>query len=147
MIESRFYSYALVGVQFTCIAILIFANSAMFSEPISFVLIFISLGILASIIAKNSSTNFNIIPEIKEGASLAQTGIYAYVRHPMYLAVGILSFAPLAHAFVWTNILTATILYAALFLKIKKEEYLWLQKSPEYLKYKQNTKMLIPFIL
>ena len=45
----------------------------------------ITIGILA--IQEHESNNFNIRPDIKENCKLVTTGIYTYIRHPMYLAV------------------------------------------------------------
>jgi protein-S-isoprenylcysteine O-methyltransferase Ste14 len=95
----------------------------------------------------NKVSNFNIIPDIKEDATLITTGAYRYIRHPMYFAVLITMFAPLSNSLSYANIILCTVLTITMFLKAKKEEYLWHGESAEYKNYMQNTKMIIPFVL
>jgi len=147
MIKNKNYSYLLVASQFTCIALLIYLNQKMFVKTIP-ILIFLS-GIMFFIytILFNKLSNFNIIPDIKDGAILVTAGAYKYIRHPMYFAVIITMFAPLSNSFNFTNLIISSILIITMFLKAKKEEYLWHIESIEYKSYMKNTKMIIPFVL
>ena len=45
----------------------------------------------------NRLGNFNILPEIKEGCELIQTGTYHFVRHPMYTLVLVPSYMDLLY--------------------------------------------------
>jgi protein-S-isoprenylcysteine O-methyltransferase Ste14 len=145
--KSIFYSYTLVLSQFTCIALLIFFNQDMFIKTVPLLMFLSGISFFIYTILHNRVSNFNIIPDIKENALLITTGTYKYIRHPMYFAVLITMFAPLANSLNVTNLFICIVLTTTMFLKAKKEEHLWHIESPEYKKYMQNTKMIIPFIL
>lgn len=147
MLKNKNYSYLLVSLQFTCIGLLILLNLSMFTKTIP-VLIFLSgVGFFFYTLLFNNMSNFNIIPDIKKDATLITTGAYKYIRHPMYFAVLITMFAPLTNSFSLTNFSISIVLSVTMFLKAKKEEYLWHGESSEYKDYMSNTKMIIPFVL
>ena len=124
--------YSLLGGSFSLLGILIFSLGA-------------AIGIWA--IKHNRPDNFNIIPELKEGCCLVTTGIYRYIRHPMYTSVmlmmmGILLFKPtLFNTLLWGA------LVIVLYLKASREERLWTVHDPVYAEYKEQTKYFIPYIL
>jgi protein-S-isoprenylcysteine O-methyltransferase Ste14 len=102
------------------------------------------IGLLA--IKEQGSGNFNIRPDIKEGCSLVTTGIYAYVRHPMYLSVLVMMFGfvliyPLPYEMVLYFVLVLVLVTKMLY-----EEKLWACHDTAYLEYKKRVKRLIPFI-
>lgn len=104
-----------------------------------------SIGIYA--IWHNQIDNFNITPEIKERAKLITTGAYAYVRHPMYFSVLLMMLGFLIAAPSIYNAAVYILLIVVLFLKARKEETLWMEKSDAYAAYKIKTKAIIPFLL
>ena len=73
-------------------------------------------------------------------------GLYKYVRHPMYFSVLVL----LTGAVLYFQALISLtwIIIALIFLtrKASFEEGFLLRKFPEYKKYKERTKKLIPYI-
>jgi protein-S-isoprenylcysteine O-methyltransferase Ste14 len=99
------------------------------------------------IFTHNRLGNFNIVPEIKDGASLVVSGPYKYVRHPMYssLILGVLGVV--VYHFCFINIIALFVMIVAVYLKATKEEELWLKHHSEYESYMSKTKMVIPFIL
>jgi protein-S-isoprenylcysteine O-methyltransferase Ste14 len=112
---------------------------------VSILLLGIGIGIWA--IQHNQPENFNIVPELKEGCCLVTTGIYRYIRHPMYtsvilmlLGVALLSHSPLS----W---LLWAVLIVVLYLKASREEKLWMAHDPCYAEYRKKTKYFIPYIL
>ncbi len=147
MLQSKLYSYALVSVQFSSIALLIFLNPTMFFKPLSLGLFVLGVGVFLYILYDVKTLNFNIIPEIKRNATLITTGVYKHIRHPMYFAVLITMLSPLSVSFNVSNLFICTALVLALFLKAKKEEMLWAEKSLTYQEYMQKTKMFLPFVL
>ena len=108
------------------------------------VLIGISVGILA--LSKNQLGNFNVRPIIKENCSLITTGIYSYIRHPMYTSVLVSMFGVLLIDMNIFKIIIYAVLLLNILVKMFYEESLWLCKSQEYLLYTKNTKRLIPYI-
>ena len=85
--------------------------------------------------------------KIKKGQVLIQTGIYKYIRHPIYFAafIEIIGFELVANSWLWLIffILIFWIIYKHI---IKEEKLLDLKFKDEFLKYKAKTKMFIPFI-
>lgn len=145
--ESKLYSYALVGVQFICIISLVIQGPSILTQPFSLVVFSIGAGVGVYAIWHNQTHNFNIIPEIKESAELITTGAYAYVRHPMYFSVLLMMLGFLCAAPSTLNATVYGLLIIVLFLKARKEEILWMQKSDAYHEYKAKTKSIIPFLL
>ena len=103
------------------------------------------LGIWA--LTHNRLGNFHIQPKMRENAKLVTTGIYRYIRHPMYLSVITMMLA----FFVSTPTIIESILFVGLIvvliLKAKREESLWLNHNEEYERYKEQTKLFIPYFL
>jgi len=106
------------------------------------------VGIIIGLVAINTHEkgNFNIRPDIKESCQLVTHGIYAYIRHPMYLSVLTMMFGVLLIYWSWYEVILYLLLGAVMFTKLFYEESLWQCHSEEYEKYKQETKRLIPFI-
>ena len=137
----------LVILQFICIFLLIVLNLSMFTKTIPNLMFLAGIGFFFYTLLFNKISNFNISPEIKKNAKLITTGAYRYIRHPMYFAVIITMFATLINSVNYTNLTISTILTITMFLKAKKEEYLWHRESTEYKNYMKTTKMIIPFVL
>ena len=144
----RFYPQLLVFLQFGIIGVMIATTllSFRFSWSGLFILV---VGIATGIWALNHNRlgNFNIVPELKEGCTLVTSGIYRYIRHPMYtsvilmlLGVALLSSAVLNWLF-WLSLIVV------LYLKASREEALWMDHDPCYTKYREKTKYFIPYIL
>ena len=118
------------------------------SEHFELGVLFLVLGSLIGLaaLAKNNLNNFNIRPDIKEGCTLVTSGVYAYIRHPMYSSVlvtssSMLFFYPCLYEYVLYGLLLLTLL-----VKLFYEESLWKCDREEYLNYMKHTKRLIPFV-
>lgn len=95
----------------------------------------------------NQLGNFNIQPKMKENAKLITTGIYGYIRHPMYLSVLLMMLGFFVSSPSIIEAILLILLTIVLVLKAKKEEAIWSDETQEYLSYKKKTKLFIPFIL
>ncbi|WP_457748468.1 methyltransferase family protein [Sulfurimonas sp.] len=140
-------SKILVGLQFFIIFLMILPFGSKTQHLYSGLLILglgISLGLLA--IKEHKRGNFNIRPDIKENCELVTDGIYAYVRHPMYLSVLVSMFGVAVIYFTYYEFTLFLFLLMTLLLKMFYEEHLWKCHSPAYLEYVQRTKRLIPFV-
>ncbi len=144
MQSSKLYSYLLVAIQFGSIGGMLLLDYRLLANPL--VLLFLISGLAVGLYAVYCNKNFNIIPEIKEDACLIRHGIYRYIRHPMYfsLMVSFLGFALFGSD---ESRMLYLLLLTVLYLKADKEEKLWHCKDEEYTRYKQKTKMFIPFLL
>jgi protein-S-isoprenylcysteine O-methyltransferase Ste14 len=146
---KRYYPQMLVFWQFGIIGVmtLLALRSPFFSwSGVILLLTGITIGLWA--IRHNRPDNFNIIPELKEGCCLVTSGIYHYIRHPMYtsvmimmLGVVLLSREPIVSWLLWAALIFV------LYLKADREERLWERYDRAYTHYKQHTRYFIPFIL
>jgi len=140
-------SKILVFLQF----LLIFCMLLSFGKPTQYLWsgLFIALvGIVIGIVAINTHEkgNFNIRPDIKEHCELVTHGIYAYIRHPMYLSVLTMMFGVLLIYFSLYECILYLLLFVVMLTKLFYEESLWQCHSQEYLLYKKRTKRFIPFL-
>jgi protein-S-isoprenylcysteine O-methyltransferase Ste14 len=142
-------SSALVAAQFALIVALVATTEPLatpVANAIAFALViagtFVGFGALAS----NRPGNFNVRPELKDSARLVTEGIYAHVRHPMYLSVLLLMAAALAaDPRLWRIALWAALL-AVLIAKARREEGYLRARFPQYAEYMQRTARLLPRI-
>jgi len=122
-----------------------------FGQPVVYKLLglgisFFGLFIGALALYENRLENFNIRPDIKVGGKLITSGIYKFIRHPMYSAVllsmgGVLFLYPMKYEYALYIFLLLTLL-----IKLHYEERLWKCEDPEYLTYCKSSKKIIPFI-
>ncbi len=75
---------------------------------------------------------------------IVTSGIYAWIRHPIYsgLAISYIGAEILAGSWLWVSFL---FLFIPAYLQGKKEETLYMQNK-QYQKYIKKTKMLIPLV-
>jgi len=111
----------------------------------SITIIGIVIGLLG--IYAHKRDNFNIRPEIKENCKLVTTGIYSYIRHPMYLSVLLGMFGVAVIFFTYYEFALYIVLFMIMLIKMFYEERLWKCHNPAYLEYMKKTKRFIPFVL
>ena len=99
---------------------------------------------IAAIAVFNLGKNLTPLPYPKDEGLLVQTGLYQYVRHPIYSGVILVA---LGWLLIYPNQLTLLYVICLLIffdLKTRKEE-IWLsEKFPEYIHYRKRVKKLIP---
>ena len=79
---------------------------------------------------------------------LVQSGIYAYIRHPLYLSVLLLGTGIMLKDISPVQLLLGTINFIALiFTALMEEKEMIMKFGDEYRTYMKNTKMFIPFII
>ena len=90
-----------------------------------------------------ASTNFSF----EETTALVTTGIYAYIRHPMYTSLMLLTWGTAFKTLGFWTILMALIATGLLFVTARAEEFENLEKFGEkYDSYMGRTKMFLPRI-
>lgn len=90
--------------------------------------------------------NRTILPEPKPGSRLITHGIYAWVRHPLYTSVILLSYA---WAIGWQSLPALVLAIATtgfLDAKSRHEETRLRKHFPDYPAYARRVKRLIPFL-
>lgn len=78
---------------------------------------------------------------------LITTGLYGYIRHPLYLSLILGGFGAMAKDPGWVQILLAILNLIALFLTAKVEEGEMIRKfGDEYRDYMKKSRMFFPFV-
>ena len=145
--KEAFYPKLLVFMQFTLMGLIVLLSKGFFSSLVSITIFLVGAGLGIWALLHNRVGNFNIQPKMKEGAVLVTSGIYAFVRHPMYLSVIVMSFAFVLSSVTLLQSFLFVALVFVLFLKAKREESIWLEESEAYAKYRAKSKLFIPFVL
>ena len=147
MTNHPLYPKLLVFLQFALIGLMLLFSKGILSSFVG-ILVFL-IGALVGLFAltHNQLGNFNIQPKMKENAKLITTGVYAYIRHPMYLSVLLMMLGVFIGSPTILEVLLLISLTIVLVLKAKKEEAIWSDETQEYLNYKKKTKLFIPFLL
>jgi len=143
---KNLYSKLLVFLQFGTIGVMLLLAHYRFDMLAAMIF---GIGVVVGVwaLTHNRLGNFNIEPELRENCELVTTGIYRWIRHPMYASVtlmmlGVALMDP--RAVQW---LLWLFLVNVLLLKAQREESLWLSHDPCYLEYRKKTKYFIPYIL
>jgi len=90
--------------------------------------------------------NLTPLPKPKPSGEFIQSGLYRFVRHPIYFGVILVCFGWASIEQTLYTLVLAIILLIFFDLKSRQEEIWLTEKFSEYDIYKQNTKKLIPFI-
>ncbi|PWB57664.1 MAG: hypothetical protein C3F16_15110 [Betaproteobacteria bacterium] len=96
-------------------------------------------------LAANRPGNFNIRPDPHPEGRLVTGGPYAWVRHPMYLAVllAMAAFALGGDAWQWAAWVALAAVLAA---KARREERGLAILHPGYEAYRRRTRAIVPFV-
>ncbi len=105
------------------------------------------MGIIFRIVALQTLRDgFSTAIESKKEVKLVTTGIYKYVRHPLYSTVLIIALSgsiifSCTYCWVFVGLTLVGILF-----RIRKEEKFLIMQFEEYSEYIKRTKRIIPFI-
>ncbi|MBG0782467.1 MAG: hypothetical protein H0S84_09385 [Bacteroidales bacterium] len=105
-------------------------------------------GILLGILAlwQMNPSNINITPVPKAGGRLVTHGVYAVIRHPMYLAQLLVVGALVIEHYSHLRLIILLVLIANLILKLNYEESHLIKHFAGYEKYRQSSWRLLPLI-
>jgi protein-S-isoprenylcysteine O-methyltransferase Ste14 len=146
---NKLHAWAFVGVQAIILGLLVFLPADVWLTVQPFIVAGTvlewlgALGIVASAVTIRSS--LTAVPLPKEQGKLGTSGLYKYVRHPMYTSVLVLS---LGIALLSGNVIKYALvlcLYALFYYKSQYEERYLRQKYPGYEAYAKQTPRFIPF--
>jgi protein-S-isoprenylcysteine O-methyltransferase Ste14 len=142
------YGRLLVTAQFALIGY--FALFHPFGLPIGkTAILLVAHGIgfgLWSLVVMYRYGKFRITPTPAEGASLVEAGLYRRIRHPMYLAILLVTLGLVVDFPTLPHFLAFGMLAAILLVKMHHEERLLVVALPGYAEYMRRTKRLIPFL-
>ena len=144
---KEYYPNILVALQFGISGLMALFSHHFFSSPYPLIVFIIGgiLGVWA--LQHNQLGNFNVQPKLKENAELITTGIYGYIRHPMYLSVIVMMLSMVVASPTLLEILLFVGLIVVLWLKARREEALWSLHDETYEIYRKRSKFFLPFIL
>jgi protein-S-isoprenylcysteine O-methyltransferase Ste14 len=77
---------------------------------------------------------------------LVTTGPYRWLRHPIYAAVCLFSWACFIGRLSWLALGLAAVVTAGSVVRIFMEETLLRARYPEYVEYARRTKRLVPYV-
>lgn len=105
-------------------------------------------GLWVAITARRTlAGNWSSTLDLKKGHELITSGIYHYVRHPIYTGALTMLIGSILAFPTSSEVLIVFIVIAVLLYRIKKEEELLTKTFPkDYPAYKRRTKTLIPYI-
>ena len=124
-------------------------NHVVFTDPVWKIsgVALCGLGIAFAMWARrNLGKNWGMPMSVKENPDLITSGPYRYVRHPIYTGVlCAMAGSAIVGGMVW---LVPLVIFCGYFLySATKEEKLMHQQFPkEYAKYRNHSKMLLPFL-
>jgi len=90
--------------------------------------------------------NLTPLPKPKPSGEFIQSGLYRFVRHPIYFGVILVCFGWASIEQTLYTLVLAIILLIFFDLKSRQEEIWLTEKFSEYAEYKITAKKLIPFI-
>jgi len=145
--KEKIAAYILTSIQYGGIFMFAYFSPWIAEKWYLLLIEFIGIAIGIAAIFNMLRGKLRITPIPDKNAIHIKSGLYKYVRHPMYLSL-LLTFTPLLISFYNPILLLVYAIFTInLFFKLKFEEKLLMKKFPIYKDYIQETKMLIPFIL
>lgn len=137
----------LVAVQFACLIALLLVPGTGMPSPIRVLLarlLALAAALVLAVAFINLRAAVTVFPEPREGAPFVTHGIYAWVRHPMYL--GVLLFAGSLVVTKWTvpSLIIWLVLLADLRIKHRYEDRLLAARWPEAVLYQATVGALLP---
>ena len=137
-------SYILVGIQFALIGFLAWHGGVPDGAfPSAFFVLAAAIGVWA---VATMRFRFNVLPDVRPNQTLYTGGPYAFVRHPMYTAVLLVTLGFAINRPDLVALITWLALMADLRIKLGYEEQALTQRFQEYASYAARTKRLIPFV-
>ena len=89
--------------------------------------------------------SFHVVANPTEGG-LVTDGPYRYIRHPIYAAICLLTWAGAAVHWSWGSGLVGGVVLASAMIRIICEERLVTARYPEYAQYRTTTWRMIPYV-
>ncbi len=146
---NRVHAWSYVIVQAVLLVLTIFLGQNLGPQIHRFVLlgwICEWLGIIGILISGASlRKSLTAVPIPKSNGKLSTTGLYRYVRHPMYTSVLLFAIGIAIGSGTIVKYLLVTALYFLFYAKSKYEEIFLKIKYPEYAEYALRIPRFIPF--
>ena len=89
-------------------------------------------------------TNLTPFPTPKENGTLISTGLFTYVRHPIYSGILLFAFSASCYFGSYFQLLISLVLVVLFYFKSTYEEGLLLKKYPDYKDFKTKRGRFLP---
>lgn len=141
--------FIFVGIQFLLFLIYVFKIKLFnFSLPnfLNVVFLIVSIiGFLIVIVALlQLNKNLSPFPTPKSNSELIQTGLYKYIRHPIYTGIILMTFGYGLYSNSSFKLIISIALLILFYFKSYYEESLLIKKYLNYTAYKNNTGRFFP---
>ncbi|TCK83634.1 methyltransferase family protein [Albibacterium bauzanense] len=104
-------------------------------------------GVLISLVAiLQLKSNLTPFPSPTKNGTLIQTGLYRYMRHPIYTGIIVFIFCYSLFSDSLSRLVVSVLLVVLFYFKSRYEEGLLLEKFAEYPAYKSRTGRFFPFL-
>ena len=112
------------------------------------IIIFQILALILVILAvwEMRRNKFYRVPDIGRQDRLVTSGIYQYIRHPMYTSQILFAGTLLANYFSFFRLVAFILLFVDFIFKIQYEEGLLMKYFSNYYEYMKKSSRLIPFL-
>jgi len=134
---------ALIGTFLITMVVLFPRRELSFAAGVASTLLLLAGNALAIYVLTHLGRSFSIMPEAR---GLVTSGLYRYVRHPLYLAEMIAAIGTVIQfASSWTAVILA-VQIAFQLRRMRNEEIVLMEIFPGYAAYKEKTARIIPGI-
>ena len=90
--------------------------------------------------------SFAAEPRPRADGTLVDSGLYRYVRHPLYAGLIVTGIGAGLARLAWIEFALTAALFVVLDLKRRREEAWLVEQYPGYAAYRARTKALVPFV-
>ncbi|GLS90030.1 isoprenylcysteine carboxyl methyltransferase [Psychromonas marina] len=135
-----------VIAQFLLLACLAWPIATLHFSILGIVLIVSGTLVAMLALLANRPGNFNVRPIPKTNGELITTGIYYYVRHPMYCSLFFIGLGVVFCQFSLWKLVAWILLVVTLALKARFEERALVLIYSDYKTYQKTTKAFIPLL-
>lgn len=139
-------SFLLVAIQLASFFYMSISTPFQIMGLIPFILLIGSIVIALAGVYEMRTTTFRVFPEPAKQGELVTSGIYRFIRHPLYSAMILAAIAMFLVQPEVERLMVLLILILDLLLKSHYEEFLLEEQYPSYQVYKAYTRRLIPFV-
>ena len=132
--------------QFSSIIFFVFTGPLISSNLIIWLFQLLSLFLILSAVWQMRRTKFYRVPDVGKQRELVTSGIYSYIRNPMYTSQILFLTSLLSIHFSLSRLIVLLIFTVNFLYKIKYEEELLKRHFPKFMEYLAKTARLLPYI-